>query len=147
MSAWDRAATAALIAGVSGGVGTSSIARCLAEVVPGGAVDMGLARDARAHILVMSMTAASAARLPAALRRYTATYRPVLVVSHTLAGEIPRFTRAELRAVEPHVSAVVHFPHVLLWANLPAPPASVPSARAQLSALKSIVEALRRNAT
>lgn len=136
---WPPPLSLPAVAGVSGGVGTSTVARALNASLPNGAIDIGLAMDARADFLVMSMMAASAARLPAALRAFAAAgRRPVLIVSHTAAGGTPQFTKSQLRAAMPHVTDVIHLPHALPWLEQPTPPGPSPLPRPVAQAVRAM---------
>lgn len=95
------------VAGVAGGVGTTTIAVALhaidCDVYPGGVP---------VHVLVCrsTMTSLASAQAAAAAAAASGWAAALAVVSD--GGSLTSPMRASLRMVEPHVAAVVHIPHV-----------------------------------
>lgn len=102
------------VAGVAGGVGTSTIATALR------ADDCGIYRGgAPVDVMVCRSTLYS---VGCAQRAINATPRPpvLAVVSDTPAGVGPN-TRSRLRMTEPHVQGIVVVPFVSEWRETDAP--------------------------
>lgn len=124
-----------LVAGVAGGVGTSTWIRILRQGYPGLGIDdlrdlVPFADElARLHavrqrhgtvdVLVSSNTAAAAARIGPALA--LCPRPPLLVVMHTAAWE-PAETRAHLRKITPHITAQIDIAHHRAWLGIDAAP-------------------------
>ncbi|NMI00897.1 hypothetical protein [Pseudonocardia acidicola] len=138
---------APVVAGVAGGVGTTTVAVALR------AHDAGRVVDTRVDVLVCRCTGNSlhrAARLADRLAGHGP--RPVLAV--TADGAVP--TRgplhARLRMIEPQFAAVVVLPHVGRWRELADPLAEAAGLLAQAAGdlprpLRNYAAALRRLAT
>lgn len=124
-----------LVAGVAGGVGTSTWVRALMRVVAVPIRDLGVypaddepgsvggshRRGPVVDVLVTSNTAASTAN--ARLGRVLALCPrpPVLVVMHTVPGSIGA-ARAHLRAAKAHVTRQIDVAHQPVWLELDEPP-------------------------
>ncbi len=105
------------VAGVAGGVGTTTVAAAL------GAVDRGVVVGRGVDILVCRATGDSLVRAGRAAQLVAAATgrRPVIVVTAADAGGACRPTTARLRLLEPHASAIVALPFVRRWRELAAP--------------------------
>jgi hypothetical protein len=141
-----------LVAGVAGGVGTSTWVRALSRLVALPIRDLGVypvdddpgpvggpRRGSIVDVLVTSNTAAATA--PARLGRALALCPrpPVLVVMHTVPGSIGA-ARAHLRAAQPHVTRLVSVMHQPYWLELEEPPGKhLPKGFAEL--VRSLPEA------
>ena len=131
------------IAGVAGGVGTSTLAAALR------ARDCGIYRGG--DVVDVLVARSSMYSLGCAQRAIAATPAPpVLAVVTEVPGSLPGVVKTRLRMTEPHVAAIVVLPFVLDWAErdnphgdathlLVAEPASK-SARAFRDALLDLVE-------
>lgn len=123
-----------LVAGVAGGVGTSTWVRALCRVIAMPVRDLGVyptdddpgsmggpPRRPPVDVLVTSNTATATA--PARLGRALAVCPrpPVLVVMHTVPGSIGA-ARAHLRAAQPHITRLVTVAHQTYWLELDEPP-------------------------
>lgn len=124
-----------LVAGVAGGVGTSTWIRILRQGYPGLRIEdlrdlvpladeLGRLRAVRQNngavdILVSSNTAAAAARIGPALA--LCPRPPLLVVMHTAAWE-PAETRAHLRKITPHIAVQIDIAHHRVWLGIDAAP-------------------------
>ena len=113
-----------LVAGVAGGVGTSTLTRLLHQHLRVPAHDMGVYRvdvyrGQQVDLLVSSNSAASTSQIGQALS--AAPRPPVLVVMNTAVGVIDQ-SRAHLRMVIPHVSAVFEINHRRSWLEMAAAP-------------------------
>lgn len=107
------------MAGVAGGVGTSTWTRAFLSQVALPVEDRGVFLEGLVDVLVTSNTAAATARLGGALARCERP--PLLVVMHTVPGRIGA-ARAYLRQVEPHVTRRFHVAHQHVWLELDEPP-------------------------
>jgi hypothetical protein len=107
------------VAGVAGGVGTSTVVRVLRMLFPQvPVVDLGQRRG-EVDILVTSNTVSSARMIGEALGR---TPRPpMLVVVHTAPGKIEN-AKPHLITVSPNVSAVFHIGHRRHWLEMAEAP-------------------------
>lgn len=123
------------VAGVAGGVGTSTWTRILQLAVTFPVHDLREYRGDEVDILVTSNTAASTARLGQALN--ACPRPPVLVVMHTVPGVIAE-SRSHLRKVQPHITAQFDIAHQRSWLEMEHAPGPKISSKA-----KDIVEALR----
>jgi hypothetical protein len=106
------------VAGVAGGVGTTTVARAL------DAFDKGVFTGRRpADVLVCRATGESLIRAARAAQLIGRDYlAPVLAISTTDAPSGPSWpTVARLRLVEPHTSAVIVLPYVRRWRDLAVP--------------------------
>lgn len=112
-----RAARRAKVAGVAGGVGTTTVATAI------GAVDRGVFVARAADVLVCRATGDSLIRAGRAARLITEAtgHRPVLAVTAADAAGASRPTAARLRLLGPHVAAVVVLPFVRRWRELAVP--------------------------
>lgn len=131
------------IAGVAGGVGTSTLAAALRArdcgIYRGGAVVDVLVARSSMYSLGCAQRAIAATPAP-----------PVLAVVAEIPGSFPGVVKTRLRMTEPHVAAIVMLPFVLDWPELDSPHhdatqllLSVPtsrSARAFVVALHELVE-------
>lgn len=118
------------VAGVAGGVGTSTWTRAFRSQVRLPVEDLGvfvtyLAGRNRVSgtvdVLVTSNTAAATAQVGGALARCERP--PLLMVMHTVPGSV-RAARAHLRTVRPHVTRQFDVPHQHVWLELDEPPGS-----------------------
>lgn len=101
------------MAGVGGGVGTTTVARALA------ATDCGIYRDGAVDVVVCRDTVVS---IGAAHRVVAhAPGRPVLAVVASTPARMPKPAVARLDMVRPHVAAAVLVPFVLHWRALVHP--------------------------
>lgn len=116
------------VAGVAGGVGTSTWTRAFRREVALPVVDLGvfvtyLARVGMGRgivdVLVTSNTAAAASQLGGSLARCERP--PLLVVMHTVPGGIAT-TRAYLRQAQPHVTRQFDVSHQQRWLEMDQPP-------------------------
>lgn len=110
-----------VVAGVAGGVGTSTVVRLLRSAgVP--AHDAGRFRPGLAvEVLVTSVHATATAAMQHVLRYFRIP--PVLVVSYTIPRAwAPSVSSARVRAAEAHVSGPVVVSHVRSWCGLDAAP-------------------------
>jgi len=160
-----------VVAGVAGGVGTSTWVR-LWLAAHGGAfgidikdhghytngrvavyVDGRVAAytNGRVDVLVSSNTAASTSRIGATLRAmHELAHRngycqppPVLVVMHTVSGVV-RTLKADLITVQPHLTATLHIRHKPDWLTMPQPPGeSALSHKDIAAALAAIPQAIK----
>lgn len=103
------------VAGVAGGVGTTTVAVAL-HAVDGGVYPGGVP----VHVLVCRSTMTSLASAQAALNAAPAGRPPVLAVVGD-GAPLTSAMRASLRMTEPHASAVVHVPHVAGMRDLVRP--------------------------
>ena len=125
-----------LVAGVAGGVGTSTWVRCLQLVTNLPVQDLGVYGGGVLDVLVCSNTAAATSRLGSALA--ACPRPPVLVVMHTAAGVVVA-SRSYLRRVGPHITARFDIGHQRRWLEMDSAPGSRLPAK-----VKDIDEALRR---
>jgi hypothetical protein len=116
------------VAGVAGGVGTSTWTRAFSSQVRLPVEDLGvfiryLARINRASgivdVLVTSNTASATAQLGEVLARCERP--PLLVVMHTVPGSIAA-ARAYLRQAKPHITRRFDVPHQQVWLEMDQPP-------------------------
>jgi hypothetical protein len=123
------------IAGVAGGVGTSTLARIIDARLnpPAQAVrkvtDLGVFRPQvippgrqfpfPIHVLVSSNTGASAEVLADVVRGYAGVFGrpPVLAVMHTASGTVPIWDR-KILVTEPFLAECVDFAHTRRWVEL-----------------------------
>lgn len=123
-----------LVAGVAGGVGTSTWARILRLWSGQPVQDLREYRGGQVDVLVSSNTAASTSRIGDALR--ACLRKPLLVIMHTASGEVAE-SRSHLRKVEPHVTAILRIAHRRDWVEM----AEAPGPRLPRKA-KDLAEAL-----
>lgn len=125
-----------LVAGVAGGVGTSTWARCvrLASGLP--VEDLGVYRGGLVDVLVTSNTAAATSKLGPALA--ACARPPVLIVMHILPGVVAE-SRSHLRKADPHIAARFDIAHHRNWCEMESPPGRRLSPKA-----RDVIEALRR---
>ena len=114
------------VAGVAGGVGTSTWTRVLQLFTRFPVADRGVYEGgppgsdaALVDVLVTSNTAASTSRLGLALAQCPRP--PLLVVMHTATGEIPD-ARANLRLISPHITARFDIEHRREWLEMTTAP-------------------------
>jgi hypothetical protein len=108
------------VAGVGGGVGTTT----LAVAVRG--TDHGIFSGHAVDVLVCRSTVESVARAARAAQLLsTSQPRPVLAVTATDSARPSRALLARLRLLEPHAAGVVLLPYVPQWRTLTAPLDSV----------------------
>jgi hypothetical protein len=105
------------VAGVAGGVGTTTVATAI------GAVDRGVFVARPSEVLVCRATGDSLVRAGQAARIIAEATgrRPVLAVTAADAAGSSRPTAARLRLLGPHVTAVVMLPFVRRWRELAVP--------------------------
>ena len=105
------------VAGVAGGVGTTTVATAI------GAVDRGVFVARPSDVLVCRATGDSLIRAGQAARLIAEATgrRPVLAVTAADAAGPSRPTAARLRLLGPHVTAVVVLPFVRRWRELAVP--------------------------
>ena len=105
------------VAGVAGGVGTTTIARALA------AVDRGVFTGRPVDVLVCRSTADSLLRAARAAYLISTQQhrRPVLAVNTAHAAGPSRPSTARMRLLEPHTAGVVVLPYVRRWRDLATP--------------------------
>ena len=115
----NEAATrrALTVAGVAGGVGTTTIARALAGV------DRGVFTGRPVDVLVCRATADSLLRAARAAYLISTQQhrRPVLAVNTADAAGPSRPSTARMRLLEPHTAGVVVLPYVRRWRDLATP--------------------------
>jgi hypothetical protein len=125
-----------LVAGVAGGVGTSTWARIVRLAAGLPVQDIGLFRGGLVDVLVTSNTAVSASRVGAALRACQRS--PILVVMHIAPGVIAE-SRSYLRKVSPHIAARLDIAHHRSWLEMVQAPGEQLSPR-----MKDVMAALRQ---
>lgn len=104
------------VAGVGGGVGTTTIACAL------GGTDRGVFTGRAVDVLVCRSTADSVVRAArAAVLVGGVGSRPILAVTAVDGARPTRALLARLRLLEPHAAAVVLLPHVAVWRASEAP--------------------------
>ena len=105
------------VAGVAGGVGTTTIARALAGV------DRGVFTGRPVDVLVCRATADSLLRAARAAYLISTQQhrRPVLAVNTADAAGPSRPSMARMRLLEPHTAGVVVLPYVRRWRDLATP--------------------------
>ena len=105
------------VAGVAGGVGTSTLAAAM------GARDRGVFVGRPVDVLVCRATGDSLVRAGHAARLITQSTgrKPVVAVTSTDASGPSRPVTARLRLLEPHTSAVVVLPFIRRWRDVTAP--------------------------
>ncbi|WP_214406336.1 hypothetical protein [Pseudonocardia lacus] len=105
------------VAGVAGGVGTTTVATGL------GALDRGVFTGRGVDILVCRATGDSLVRAGRAAQLITADGRPrpFLAVTAADTSGPTRPVTARLRLIEPHTAAVVLLPFVRRWRELAVP--------------------------
>lgn len=110
-----------LVAGVAGGVGTSTWTRAFRRTVALPVEDIGRYVGRLVDVLVTSNTAAATAQLGNALK--LCPRPPLLVVMHTVPGSIGT-VRAHLRKAQPHITRQFDVAHQRVWLELDEPPGS-----------------------
>ena len=105
------------VAGVSGGVGTTTVAAAI------GATDRGMSISRRVDILVCRASGESLVRAGQAAQVVAASAdrKPVLAVNGANASAPSRSMTARIRLLEPHTSSVVLMPFVRHWAETSVP--------------------------
>lgn len=104
------------VAGVGGGVGTTTVAVAL------GGTDRGVFTGRAVDVLVCRNTADSVIRAGRAAQLVGGVgLRPVLAVTAVDGRRPTRALLARLRLLEPHAAAVVLLPHVGLWRAAASP--------------------------
>lgn len=105
------------VAGVAGGVGTSTLAAAM------GARDRGVFVGRAVDVLVCRATGDSLIRAGHAAQLITQTTgrKPVVAVTAADSSGPSRPVTARLRLLEPHTAAVVVLPFVRRWRDLSAP--------------------------
>lgn len=122
-----------LVAGVAGGVGTSTMVRLLQALLRFPVHDLREYRGGEVDLLVTSNTVASTSRIGAALA--LAPRPPVLVVMNTASGVVDG-ARPHLLNVEPHITAMFGIDHRRQWLEMAAAPgAKLPPKAKDLVAL------------
>ena len=130
------------VAGVSGGVGTTTVAAAL------GAADCGWVRGGwPVEVVVCANTAVSTGRSHQAVAAVPG--RPVLVVVAMSTASTPKPARSRIELVRPHVAAVVEVPFVARWREVVDPYAEAMAVLSQPSAqlpkhLRGVARALRQ---
>jgi hypothetical protein len=106
-----------VVAGVAGGVATSTVAVAL------GATDAGVFTGRPVDVLTCRATGDSLIRAARAARLITAGGRPAPVVAVTAADSSgpSRPVSARLRLLEPHTSGVIVLPYVRRWSSISTP--------------------------
>jgi hypothetical protein len=130
-----------LIAGVAGGVGTSTWTRIMRLAVAFPVQELGIYRGGVVDVLVTSNSAAATARLSPALAMCPRP--PLLVVMHTVPGVVAA-SRSHLRKAAPHVTARFDIQHHRRWLEMAAAPGERVPERAKdvISALRGFPQAL-----
>lgn len=104
------------VAGVSGGVGTTTVATAL------GASDRGIFTGRQVDVLVCRSNADSLIRVARAAQLLRLANRAAIVAVTSADQARPsRALVARLRLLEPHASGVVLLPYVARWRDLAAP--------------------------
>lgn len=136
------------VAGVAGGVGTSTFVRILESKFPGNpVVNVGIYRPelpqmGGVDVLVTSNLFAAASKVAGTLGTFLRP--PLLVVMHVGNRDVPA-TRSHLRKVNPYISARFDIHHKRAWWNLTkAPTASHPADLSDLEALDAFPTALTK---
>lgn len=128
------------VAGVGGGVGTSTVAALL------GALDVGLwtHHPIAVDVLVCSPASQSTARAEHVIGQNLAGHgcRPLLIVVSDGVRGFPADSRSRLTTLEPLCSAVVHLPHVPEWRQTVNPELALAAAemRRPLAAARSALD-------
>lgn len=106
-----------MVAGVAGGVGTTTVARAV------GGIDRGVFTGRIVDVLVCRATGDSLIRAARAAQLVVAAggVRPVLAVCAAGASGPSRPTAARMRLLEPHTAAVVVLPYVRRWRGMAVP--------------------------
>lgn len=105
-----------IVAGVGGGVGTTTVARAL------GGVDAGVFTGRRVDVLVCRATGDSLVRAGRAAQLVAGgAGRPAVAITSADARGPSRPVGARLRLLEPHARAVVLLPFVRRWRDLAVP--------------------------
>jgi hypothetical protein len=106
-----------LVAGVGGGVGTTTLATALSGV------DRGVFTGRAVDVVVCRSTAESVTRAARAaqLVRIGSAAPPVLAVTAAGPARPDRALLARLRLLEPHAAAIVLLPYVSQWSSAAAP--------------------------
>lgn len=132
----DGVARPLLVAGVAGGVGTSTWTRCVRLGTGLPVEDLGVYRGGLVDVLVTSNTAAATSRLGPALA--ACPRPPLLVVMSTVPGVVAE-SRSYLRKADPHITARFDVAYQRKWSEMESPPGlRFPSN------VKDVVEALRQ---
>lgn len=108
-----QSADAPLVAGVSGGVGTTSLAAALR------AQDGGVHRGERVQVLVCRATTESLLRAATAIGRMPG--QPILAVNAVDGARPGRAVTARMTLIAPYTARTVLLPHVARWRELPRP--------------------------
>lgn len=105
------------IAGVGGGVGTTTLATALRGYDQSREIERGV------DVLVCRSTGQSLQQAAVTITRLAANGRPrpVLAVTTDQPGPVRGVTRARLRMIEPQVAALVVLPYVSHWRELTDP--------------------------
>jgi hypothetical protein len=126
----ERKSRSLYVAGVAGGVGTSTWTRAFLGQVRVPVAELGVFLTYLAgrncaigpvDVLVTSNTAAATAQIGGALARCERP--PLLVVMHTVPGSIGA-ARAHLRKAQPHITRRFDVLHQHVWLELDEPPGS-----------------------
>jgi len=105
-----------LVAGVSGGVGTTTVATAL------GATDRGIFTGRQVDVLVCRSNAESLIRIARAARLLHLDNRTVvLAVTSADQARPTRALTARVRLLEPNAAGIVLLPYVARWRDLAAP--------------------------
>ena len=128
-----------LVAGVAGGVGTSTLTRAIQPYANVPVHDLGQFRGGSVDFLVTSNTAAATGHLGQAL--HVCTERPIVVVMHTVPGRTNPISAAHLRSAQPHRLAQIDLMHELGWTSIAAPPGSL--SRHAFEAIREAATALQ----
>ena len=127
-----------LVAGVAGGVGTSTFVRILRLAAPHPVEDLGKYRGGPVHVLVTANIPSAAQGLEYALP--LCPLPPVLIVMHTVAGVIKESDPFLIKA-EPHITARLDIDHRWTWQRMTGAPGEQLPHRAKDA--KDIASALR----
>lgn len=107
----------ASVAGVSAGVGATTVAAAI------GAIDRGMSLNQPVDVLVCRASSDSLIRAAQAAQVVVASAgrKPLLAVNAANASAPSRSMTARLRLIEPHTSSVVLMPFVRHWTETPVP--------------------------
>jgi hypothetical protein len=130
---------APIVAGVAGGVGTTTVH----FLIPA-SIDGGVYRGGYVDVLVCRSTVLDLTRAHRAVQAVPG--KPLLVVVQDIPAKPPRPVRALTTMVEPHVSGVVNLPFVAEWRNESDPWRLAATAASHAEVAKSLrpLQAARR---
>ena len=140
-----------LVAGVSGGAGTSTWVRVLGIKFGMPVQDLGVYGGGRVDVLVSSNHASSTAQIEGALNLARISHqqaglphlKPLLVVMHIAPGSVTE-SKAYLRKALPHLTALFQIAHHRDWPRMVlAPGSDVPTTKDLANVLEKFPFALR----